>query len=172
MRLLGRTNELIYVKALCMQQSLYVYVEMLVCTPMKNAKYSYFTLKGHIQVPTILGTKIYKGKKVSRKTDEDFHLIEPTGLYYWCKLLQVTHGSCNKVWTGYSEVADLDSRLIESSPVRKTESCRPVSLLHKGLHKLISSNALEAAKGDRSIDRNRKKQNKQKRLIWIVYKLP
>ena len=82
MRLFGRTNELIYVKALCMQQSLYVYVEMLVCTPMKNAKYSYFTLKRHIQVPTILGTKIYKGKKVSRKTDEDFHLIEPTGLYY------------------------------------------------------------------------------------------
>ena len=172
MRLFGRTNELIYVKALCMQQSLYVYVEMLVCTPMKNAKYSYFTLKRHIQVPTILGTKIYKGKKVSRKTDEDFHLIEPTGLYYWCKLLQVTHGSCNKVWTGCSEVADLDSRLIESLPVRKTEFCRPVSLLHKGLHKLISSNALEAAKGDRSIDRNRKKQNKQNRLIWIVYKLP
>lgn len=55
---------------------------MLVCTPMKNAEYSYFTLKRHILVPTILGTKIYKGKKVSRKTDEDFHLIEPTSLYF------------------------------------------------------------------------------------------
>lgn len=57
-------------------------------------------------------------------------------------------------------MANLDSRLIESSLVRKTESCHPVSLLHKGLHKLISSNALEAVKGDRSIDRNRKKKKK------------
>lgn len=63
-------------------KSFYVYVEMLVCTPMKNAEYSYFTLKRYILAPTILGTKIYKGKKVSRKTDEDFHLIEPTSLYF------------------------------------------------------------------------------------------
>lgn len=102
MRLFGATNEIIYVKALCMQQRVYMgTLRHYVHTPMNNAEYSYFTLKRNIQVTTILGIKIYKGKKVRRKTDENFHLIETTGLYYSCKPFQFTHGLGNKVLTGF-----------------------------------------------------------------------
>ena len=62
-RLFGGTNEIIYVKALYATKSLYVYIRHYVLTLMKNAEHGYFTLQKNMQVPTILDTKIYKGKK-------------------------------------------------------------------------------------------------------------
>lgn len=92
-----------------------------------------FSLKRNIHVPGI-----YKGEKGSRKIEESFHLIEPTGLYYYCKPLRFTRGSGCKVLPG------LHNKQLTLTTNGPSPCLSAVSQLHKALHTLFESIAVEA----------------------------
>lgn len=109
-----------------------MYVGQYGLSPIKSTKDGYFSLERNTQVSTTPGTTTYKGEKSEQEIEESFHLIEPTGLYFYRKSLQFTHGSACKVLTGLH-----NEQLTLTTPRQNPCLCARIAAAQRGAQPLL-----------------------------------